>query len=299
MRIRKTVLALFLLAAVLVSSVSVSALFDGARDPGLVRIVDDADLLTDSEENLLLTAMSSAAERYRSDFLIMTVDSDVGDIEPYAEDFYDKSGYGYNGNDGALLIVSMYTREYLISSAGYAESALNAAAQQKITDDIGGYFSSGDWYGGFSAFVSESEEMLRLAEAGTPYGGNNGGGNGNGGSGTTRTHRIRVIPILFCIGISCLIAAIIVSSNKRAMKTAVLQRTANNYLAANSLALTTQRDIFVTSVVTKTPKAPPSSSGGGSGRSGGSSSGRSWSSGSSSVHHSSSGVSNTSTRGRV
>ena len=65
------------------------------------------------------------------------------------------------------------------------------------------------------------------------------------------------------------------------MKTAVRQKTASAYMVPGSMVMGTGRDVFITSVVTKTPKAQQSSQSGRGGSSGGShvsSAGRSHSS---------------------
>ena len=101
----KRIICLILVSVFLLSAAfGASALHDGALTPELDRVLDGADLLSDSEEKSLERKISRLGEEWGFDVLIITVDSDVGDIEPYSEDIYDIHGYGYGENaDGILL----------------------------------------------------------------------------------------------------------------------------------------------------------------------------------------------------
>lgn len=62
----------------------------------LPRLVDDADILTDSEEKELNQQLDTVSEEQECDVIIVTVDSLNGKtVEEYADDYYDDNGYGY------------------------------------------------------------------------------------------------------------------------------------------------------------------------------------------------------------
>lgn len=73
------------------------------------KVIDDADLLTNQETDLLESSAQSLADTYQMDVVILTVDSLGGKTsEAYADDYFDYNGYGI-GDDfsGILLLVSI------------------------------------------------------------------------------------------------------------------------------------------------------------------------------------------------
>ena len=87
----------------------------------LPRLVDNADLLSNEEEQSLLAQLDEISERQQCDVVIVTVDSlDGKEVVAYADDFYDYNGYGFGQDrDGVLLLVCMGEREYAISTTGF------------------------------------------------------------------------------------------------------------------------------------------------------------------------------------
>lgn len=60
----------------------------------LPRLVDNADLLTDSEESTLLSKLNEISERQQTDVVVVTADTLDGKTPmDYADDFYDYNGY--------------------------------------------------------------------------------------------------------------------------------------------------------------------------------------------------------------
>ena len=84
----------------------------------LPRLGDDADLLTDHEEAVLLSELDEISERQRMDIVVVTTDSLEGkSAMEYADDFYDYNGYGFgNSRDGVLLLISMEDRDWWLST---------------------------------------------------------------------------------------------------------------------------------------------------------------------------------------
>ena len=69
-------------------------------------LVDEADLLTDSEEAALSRKLDEISLRQNMDIVIVTVFStEERTAAEYADDTYDYSGYG---DDGILLLISLY-----------------------------------------------------------------------------------------------------------------------------------------------------------------------------------------------
>ena len=84
------------------------------------RLVDGADLLTDTEEAELLQELNEISVRKQFDVVVVTITSlDGKSMMEYADDFYDYNGYGMGDtSDGALLLVDMGARQWGISTAG-------------------------------------------------------------------------------------------------------------------------------------------------------------------------------------
>ena len=65
------------------------------QDRQLPRLVDDADLLTDSEEQELNTELDEISEKQQCDVVVVTKNSlDGKSAQDYADDFFDYNGYG-------------------------------------------------------------------------------------------------------------------------------------------------------------------------------------------------------------
>ena len=82
------------------------------------RLVDKAELLSDSEKTELLYTLDEISERQQVDVVVLTVPSLEG-ASPmeYADDFYDNNGYGFGDNhDGILFLISMEERDWYIST---------------------------------------------------------------------------------------------------------------------------------------------------------------------------------------
>ena len=62
-------------------------------------LVDDADILSDYDEQRLLTKLESISTKWDMDVAIVTIENlDSRDIEAYTDDFYDYYGYGCGDN---------------------------------------------------------------------------------------------------------------------------------------------------------------------------------------------------------
>ena len=84
----------------------------------VVRLLDEADLLTDSAEAALSEKLDEISLRQKLDVVIVTI-NETGDrtAAEYADDIYDYSGYA---EDGVLLLISVDDREWAVSTRGTA-----------------------------------------------------------------------------------------------------------------------------------------------------------------------------------
>lgn len=108
---------------------------------GLV-VWDEADLLTDSEEESLADVMKPALEFGN----IMFASDDVyhSDSVQYAAEAHYKEYFGYEG--GTCMFIDMDWREIYIFSDGHNLDVINKAKSNSITDNCYKYASDGDYY---------------------------------------------------------------------------------------------------------------------------------------------------------
>ena len=150
MSIKKRIISL-LFALVLCMSFVIPALAESE----LPRVVDDANLLTDSEEKQLLSKLDEISQRQKVDVVVVTVDSLGGkSAMAYADDFYDYNGYGFGtSHDGVLLLVAMGTRDYWISTTGYGIKAFTDKGIDYISDKFVSYLSDAEYAKAFDTYA--------------------------------------------------------------------------------------------------------------------------------------------------
>ena len=218
------------------------------------RVVDRANLLSDSEEKALTEKLNEISERQEFDVVIVTVYTTGGrTAEEFAVDYYDYNGYGYGDDkDGALLLVNMGEREWYISTTGYGEAAMNDAGLKYMEEQFRPMLTDGDYAGAFDTFAKLCDDFVRQARTGEPY------------TRFTLPHEalsLIWIPLSLLVGL--IVALISVSSMKSKLKTVRRQAAANSYIRDGSMNLTVARDTFLYRSVVRRPK--PKNNGGSGG----------------------------------
>ena len=237
----------------------------------LPRLVDDAGLLSQSEKYSLVSRLNSISENRKLDVVVVTNNSLNGKtVEAYADDFFDYNGYGYGENDdGILLLLSMDTREWAISTYGKAISVFTDSVQEDITDKILTYLSDGYYFDGFVRFADLCDDQIGYydEEGANSY-----------DYGKAPFGWFMAIAGSGAIG---LIAGLIVALSLKSQLTSVkAQAAATAYEVRGSMKLTEKNDLFLYHNITRVARPKETSSSSGS---------RSHSSGHSSTHRSSSG----------
>ncbi len=257
-RLSAVFFALFLFIA---SAVPVSAAGD------LPRLVDDADLLSDSEEAALQNQLDEISERQRVDIVVVTVNSLEGmSAMEYADDFYDYYGYGFGDTrDGILLLICMEERDWYISTCGYGITAVTDAGLEYMSEAFLSDLSEGNYAAAFTVFAELCDEFIRQADAGMPYDVAN----------LPREPFGVFSNLLIALGTGFVISLIATGIMKSKLKTVHSQSAADNYSIEGSFQLTKERDLFLYKHVERTEKPKDNDSG---------------SSGGSSTHTSSSGT---------
>lgn len=218
----------------------------------LPRLVDDADLLSAGEEKELLSGLDGISRKQQVDVVVVTVRSLEGkSAMDYADDFYDKNGYG---NDGILLLVSMEERDWWISTAGFGITAFTDAGLDYISEKFLPALSDGDYAGAFSTYAELCGAFIEQAKAGRPY--------DAGHLPKAPFHAGRSLLVALSCGF---LAALVITSVMRGQLKTVRPRTeARDYVKKGSLQVARSRDLFLYRHIDRRKK-PESSSAGGSG----------------------------------
>ena len=276
LQIKKYFSAVFLTAlliCLLCPAISVHAsgmLWDSYEIPSTrqkERLLDAADLLSDSEESDLLVKLNQVSEKHRSNIVILTANSHTGPIQDYADDYFDYNGFqaDYDGA-GVLFMLSMEDREWAISTSGSGIEAFTDYGQEVMTDEMLPYLSSGDYYTAFCIEVADN--YYTLYEQGTPF---------DRGY-KDRSGKTLLSGGLICVLIGFILALIPIFVMKSDLQSVHHLVSASGYQSHAGLNMTRHTDTYLRSTTSRTRK--PENDGGS--RSGG---------GGSSVHISSSGSS--------
>ncbi len=215
----------------------------------LPRIVDNADLLTPEEEQLLEEDAIQFGIDYSLDAVILTVDNLGGkSISAYADDYYDYNGYGV-GTDysGLILVVSMTERELYISTCGDAINRLNDSELDDIINNISYDLSDGNYYDAFQLFFGFT--TLYLDD------------DSNGAS--DLDVMMPEVNWLISLLVGVLAGVIVIMIMISTMNTKRRQHSAGDYLKQGSFDLKNRQDIFLYSSISKVKREQNNSSGGG------------------------------------
>ena len=221
------------------------------------RLDDGADLLSAEEERKLLSLLDSLSEERGVDYVVVTVSSMGGKNEmEYADDYYDTHGYR---EDGILLLIDMETRAYYESTSGDLIGYFDYYFGE-LEDDFVDQLSYGDYYGAFRSFAQSADGIVSAAREAEAY--------ERLPAGEKIAYRLRSIPapvFLFSGILGLIIAAVMTSKEKAKLTSVSMQKNAAQYVRNGSMNLTTARDTFLYSHVSRIRIETESSGGGRSG----------------------------------
>ena len=103
-------------------------------------IMDDADLLTDEEEAMVLEVMEENLPY--GNMLFLTADKYVSSTTDYAESVF-LNEFGFT--DGSYFFIDMYNREIYMASRGGTRARLNKEQCLEITDRVYTYAGDGEY----------------------------------------------------------------------------------------------------------------------------------------------------------
>lgn len=215
------------------------------QDRQLPRLVDDADLLTDSEEQELNTELDEISEKQQCDVVVVTENSlDGKSAQDYADDFFDYNGYGYGDEDsGVLFLIGMDERKWAITTYGYGITAFTDYGLEYMEDEFLSYLSDGEYMEAFSKYATLCDDLLTQARDGHPY------------DVDCDDDKPDVFTMIFWgvvdLLIGFVVAFIMAQVKKSKLKSVKNQVAANAYKKQGSMKVTTKEDRYINSIVTK------------------------------------------------
>ena len=232
-------------------------------------VFDSAGLLTPEQVTDLDEKAWLVSSKHDFPVLIITVPTASGIVPAeLAETIYDSLGVGTGDDrDGVLLFVNIGERDVVLFTRGYGNTVFTDFGKEILEREYISDLSAGDFHAAFAAYIAGCDNFLKLAAAGKPIDVDNYKSDGE------KLVRL-VLGILIPLGISFVFCSIM--ANK--MKTAVLQRAAQEYIPQGGFQLLKSDDVYshTTEVRTKIQRSSGGgSSGGGTTRSSSGSSSRS------------------------
>lgn len=221
------------------------------------RVYDYAGILTDAEEEKLREYIAEKEEKYKVDFVILTISQPVeGDealqygcrsrdweqnMTDLADDFWDENGYGYNKNfngDGSILIDNRYEgqRGEWLSTSGKVEDSFSTSVVESVLSAVDVYYDSDP----YRAYMSYIDTVCSYLDVGV----------------------LSFFPVALLIAL--IVAGVYALShlgNNKARDTT----TVNTYVAGGKPVMNDQRDEFIRKNVVRTKIETSSGSGGGGG----------------------------------
>lgn len=210
-------------------------------------VVDNADLLTQTEENELSKKLQDISDELQFDVVVVTTNSTGSKTATeYADDYFDYNGYGRgSNNDGALFLVDMGDRKWAISTSGYGIEAIVDSALDDMEEEIVPYLKSGDYDGAFNEFVDLTYDIVNDAKNGKSY--------SNSTTSTTKNHKNIGTNLIVAFSIGAGISLIIILVYRSKLKPVKFQKEAKEYIVPGSFNLRRSDDVFLYFNITKVP----------------------------------------------
>ncbi len=222
----------------------------------LPRLVDDAGLLSDSEEVDLLEELDEISERQQVDVVVVTVNSLEGSSAmEYADDFFDYYGYGFGADrDGILFLIGMEERNWFVSTTGYGITAVTDAGLEYMAERFLDDLSEGNYAAAFSTFAELCDDFITQARTGEPYDADN--------LPQEPFHVGGSLAIALAAGF--VVSLIVTGIMRGGLKTVHSQPAADHYVKKGSMRVVKETDLFLYRHIDRREKPKESSSSGGS-----------------------------------
>lgn len=252
-----------ILFCILIISCVISPVCAEEEDESIGYLYDEYQLLTDEEYDLIEKKCEEISLKHDFGVYIFIIEdyTEINyDIYDAAVDIYEYFSLGFGeGKDGAILLLSMYDRDYSMVVHGFGETAFGEYARKKAIAEFKFHFSYDDWYEGLESYLNKCDEIIQLARDGTPY--------------VDDGSEARNLGYVISLILAALISLINCISQRSKMRSVFKKGEAMNYIVKDSGNITSRSDTYTHSTTTRTKVS--SSSSGSRSRSGGGYSGTS------------------------
>ena len=126
-------------------------------------LMDSAGLLTEEEQEALLSQLKEISERQQFTVAIVTLDSLNSDITPqeFADYLYEEGNYGYGENkDGCLLLRTLDPRYVYVTTTGFGQKAIDSDTLEDIFDEIESDMHSDNYFAAFQKFAELCDKKV-------------------------------------------------------------------------------------------------------------------------------------------
>ena len=126
------------------------------------KVFDNADLLSEEEEEQLQQQIQTLAPELSLDLVIVTEDDARGmSAEEYARAFYEINAFGYETDDqsGLLFLIDMDNSEIFLYTAGTAVDTYPDDVLDEMLDHIIAFMYEDDSYGACGEFLETAQQM--------------------------------------------------------------------------------------------------------------------------------------------
>lgn len=214
---------------------------------GVPRLIDEADLLSDSEETDLVLKLDEISERQQVDIAVITLNSLEGESAmEYADYLYEYYGYGFGSEkDGILFLISMEERDWNLSTSGYGIMAFTDAGLQYMSDRFVGDLSDGNYAAAFTTYAELCDDFITQAALGEPYDVGNLPDESLGAG----------FRFLIALAIGFILSLIVTGIMKSELKSVNGEAKADEYIKQGGLQLSKQNDLFLYKHVNRREKA--------------------------------------------
>lgn len=130
-------------------------------------VVDQADLLSEQEEQAIEEKAQELSEAWNQDFVIVTtLDAEGKDSEAYADDYYDDHGYRKNG---VLYLVDKDNNNVWISTSGAMIRFLTDERIERVIDAGYEELRMAEYGNGFLKMLEQTENYMEEGIPGNQY----------------------------------------------------------------------------------------------------------------------------------
>jgi uncharacterized protein len=235
-------------------------------------IVDQAGVLSDTEQKEINTKLQEFRDANQFDLVIVTTTGlDPDDRQTYADDFYDYNGYGYGDNrDGILFLVnvnddgSYESGNSWISTCGSGISLFPYSTIQEMGQVLTPYLIAGNYTTAFQQFVTLSKAQYNSGSYGDGWEDDDWADNWDDSwnqndswnedqsfsAGSSGWDAKVIVIAALVVGVMGTVVVVLIL--KRQLISVRPARDASRYVVDNSLHLRSSHDIFLYSHVTQT-----------------------------------------------